>query len=60
MGQMRSLENQMQALALQKCQSKISEVMAGAEALSSQTDVVFADNPPNEDWRWCYVDEVMF
>src|SRR5262249_50855557 len=36
----------------QKCQSKLSEVIAGAETLTVQNDVPFSDNPPNENWLW--------
>jgi len=52
MGQMRALEVQLQAFAMQKCQSKLAECQTGEQLLSSQNDVAFADNPPEEDWRW--------
>jgi len=52
MGQLLALEIQVQSLALAKCQSKISEVMAGSELLSSQNDSTFPENTTTEDWRW--------
>jgi len=50
--QQRALHVQLEATALQKCQSKLSEVIAGAEALSGQSDMPFSDNPPDENWLW--------
>jgi prepilin-type N-terminal cleavage/methylation domain-containing protein len=47
-----ALEVQLQTTALQKCQSKLSEVIAGAEGMDSQSDVSFTDNPPDENWMW--------
>ena len=52
MAQDRALDVRLQATALQKCQSKLSEVMAGAVSLASQSDESFTDNPPNENWVW--------
>jgi prepilin-type N-terminal cleavage/methylation domain-containing protein len=52
MAQDRAIDVQLQATALQKCQSKMSEVIAGAVTLSSQSDEPFADNPPDENWLW--------
>jgi type II secretion system protein I len=53
MGASRALEVEMQALALQKCQSKMSELMIGAEALSNQADSPFLDSNGNDDgWRY--------
>jgi type II secretory pathway pseudopilin PulG len=52
MAQDRAMVVQLQATALQKCQSKLSEVMVGAEQLSTQNDMPFSDNAPNENWMW--------
>jgi len=48
----RAMDIQLQATALQKCQSKISEIMVGSEPIAAQSDAVFPDNNPDEDWRW--------
>ena len=45
------METQYQALALQKCQSKMAELMCGSEPLGSQTDSSFANDDTGE-WRW--------
>ena len=50
-GSDRALETQYQALALQKCQSKMAELMCGSEPLGSQTDSSFANDDTGE-WRW--------
>src|SRR4051812_4507286 len=52
MGQSRAVEIELQAVALQKCQSKIAEVMAGGEAMSTQTDATFPESTDGDDWRW--------
>jgi general secretion pathway protein I len=52
MAQDRAMQIQLEATALQKCQSKLSEVIAGAEPLSGQNDMPFSDNPPDENWLW--------
>jgi type II secretion system protein I len=49
MGLNRAREVEEQTLALQKCQSKLSQVMSGDETLGTQEDVAFTDDP---DWHW--------
>ena len=50
-GNDRALETQFQALALQKAQSKMAELISGSEPLGSQTDSSFADDDSGQ-WRW--------
>jgi general secretion pathway protein I len=52
MGQERSLDVQLQTMALKKCQSKLAEVTWGSEPLFAATDTAFPDNPPDENWVW--------
>jgi general secretion pathway protein I len=52
LAQDRALVVQLQATALQKCQSKLSEVIAGAVSLSGTSDEPFSDNSPDENWMW--------
>jgi len=47
----RALETRYHAQALQKCQGKLAEVIAGAEPLSSQNDVPYTNDDTGE-WRW--------
>ena len=39
-------------LALKKCESKLSEVIAGSEQLSGQNNTAFPDNTADENWVW--------
>jgi general secretion pathway protein I len=48
-GTQRSMEAQQQALALIKCQSKMSEVIGGSVPLSSQNGVAFEED---SNWIW--------
>jgi len=50
-GMMRALDAEYQSQALQKAQSKMAEVIAGAEPLGSQTDSPFPDDPDGV-WHW--------
>jgi general secretion pathway protein I len=52
MGQQRALEIHVQAVALQKCQSKMTEVIIGAEPMGSQGEMPFPDSLLDEDWKW--------
>jgi general secretion pathway protein I len=45
----RAREVQLQGEAMLKCQSKMAEIYAGVEQLSSQSDVPFTDDP---NWHW--------
>src|SRR5262249_53293958 len=47
----RAMETEYQAMALQKAQSKMAELMVGSEALGSQTDSSFANDDTGQ-WRW--------
>ena len=49
MGLNRAHEVEHQAIALQKCQSKLAQIMAGEEALGTQEDVTFVEDP---EWHW--------
>jgi general secretion pathway protein I len=49
LGSDRALEVQFQAQAVQLCQAKMAEVIAGAVPLSSQADAKFDEDP---DWSW--------
>jgi prepilin-type N-terminal cleavage/methylation domain-containing protein len=51
MGLNRAVEVELQSVALQKAQSKMSEVLAGAVQLGSQTNVPF-DEDPTGQWTW--------
>ena len=54
LGSDRAVEVRQQQRALQRCQSKMAEVIAGAVSLSSSSsDVPFDDDP---DWRWSMTD----
>ena len=43
------MEVQFQGEAMLKCQSKMSEIYAGVEQLTSQSDVPFPEDP---NWHW--------
>src|SRR5262249_36413301 len=45
----RALDVRQQSWAIQRCQSKLAEVMVGAVPLSPQSDVPFEEDP---DWHW--------
>src|SRR5262249_49314463 len=45
----RALDVRQQSWAIQRCQSKLAEVMVGAVPLSPQADVSFEEDP---DWHW--------
>ena len=49
LGSDRALEVQFQTQAVQLCQAKMAEVVAGAVPLSSQADAKFDEDP---DWSW--------
>jgi type II secretory pathway pseudopilin PulG len=51
MGQMQAIEVQLQATALQKAQSKMSDVIAGSEPLGSQSSVPFTEDTTGK-WTW--------
>jgi prepilin-type N-terminal cleavage/methylation domain-containing protein len=51
MGQMHAIEVQLQATALQKAQSKMSDVICGSEALGSQSSVPFTEDL-TQQWTW--------
>jgi hypothetical protein len=44
-----ALQSQLRSDAAQLCQTKLAEVRAGVEPLTSQHDMPFEDSP---DWRW--------
>jgi len=48
-GTNRALDIKLEGQATQLCQSKLAEVTAGVEPLSTQTDVPFDEEP---DWVW--------
>jgi general secretion pathway protein I len=50
MGQQRALEVQLQAIALEKCQSKLGELEVGSEALGGGGEMGFPDD--TEGWLW--------
>jgi type II secretion system protein I len=45
----RAREVQLKAEAMLKCQSKLAEIVGGAEQLTSQSDVPFDEDP---SWTW--------
>jgi len=49
LGSDRAMEVQFQTQAVQLCQAKMAEVVAGAVPLSSQADAKFDEDP---DWSW--------
>jgi Tfp pilus assembly protein PilV len=51
MGQMQAVEVQLQATALQKAQSKMSDVICGSEPLGSQSSVPFTEDTTGK-WTW--------
>jgi type II secretory pathway pseudopilin PulG len=51
MGGQRALDAQIQELALRRCESKLSELMAGSESLGGESDSTFPDDPDNI-WHW--------
>jgi prepilin-type N-terminal cleavage/methylation domain-containing protein len=51
MGQSRAIEVQLQATALQKAQSKMSDVICGSEPLGSQSNVPFTEDTTGK-WTW--------
>ena len=51
MGQSRAIEVQLQATALQKAQSKMSDVICGSEPLGSQSSVPFTEDTTGK-WTW--------
>jgi uncharacterized membrane protein YgcG len=50
-GQTHAIEVQLQATALQKAQSKMSDVICGSEALGSQSSVPFTEDL-TQQWTW--------
>lgn len=45
----RAADVRQQSWAIQRCQSKLAEVIAGAVPLTQQSDMPFEEDP---DWRW--------
>jgi hypothetical protein len=51
MGLERATETELRSIGLQKAQSKMSEVIAGAVSMGSQANVPF-DEDPDGKWTW--------